>query len=68
MVFLWIGLSVVVVLFVWAALTDVRALRRGVRYTGVDGKARLEHVRKVDTDLNVRDRRGIGRTGGGSPF
>jgi hypothetical protein len=67
MVFLWITVAVVGPLLVWAAVTDLRARRRGVRYRGVDAGAGREARRAADTENHMRTH-GQGGWGGTGPF
>ena len=62
---LFILLGVVVVLFIAAGVIDLRARRRKVRYTGVDGKAARDARRINEANLNTRGNGGIRDAGGG---
>jgi hypothetical protein len=57
---LFIVLGVLAALFIAAAVIDIKARRRGVRYTGVNAKASRDERRHAETELRMRAHNGGG--------
>jgi hypothetical protein len=61
-------LGVLAVLFIAAAVIDVKARRRGVRYRGVDQASTRDERRRYEAELNTRTNGRLRDPGSGGPF